>query len=162
MPEVEGNLRKAQKSWARIASILGHEGARPKILGMFCKAVVQAVLLFGLVMWVTTPCMGSDIGSFQHRVARSIIGRQPTRKVDGRWDYPPLETAMYEAGFEEIGARVLKRQNMVAQYIATRPILDLCKETMKRSGAWFARRLWDKEGLDLAGERVAALEAAYG
>ena len=40
---------------------------------------------------------------------------------------------MEEAGFEEVGAYVLKRQNTVAQYIATRPILDLCKETVRTS-----------------------------
>ena len=32
---------------------------------------------------------------------------------------------MEEAGFEEIGDYTLKRQNMVAQYIETWPILDL-------------------------------------
>ena len=32
---------------------------------------------------------------------------------------------MEETGFEEMGAYVLKRQNTVAQYITTRPILYL-------------------------------------
>ena len=45
---------------------------------------------------------------------------------------------MEEAGFEEMGAYFLKRQNTVAQYIATRPILDLCEETVRRTGAWVA------------------------
>ena len=34
---------------------------------------------------------------------------------------------MEEAGFENIGAYTLKRQNAVTQYIATWSILDTCK-----------------------------------
>ena len=30
--------------------------------------------------------------------------------------------------FEEIGVYITRRQNMVTQYIATRPILDLCEK----------------------------------
>ena len=34
---------------------------------------------------------------------------------------------------------VLKRHNMVAQYIATQTILDLCKEMIKILGTWVAK-----------------------
>ena len=47
--------------------------------------------------------------------------------MDGIWEYPPLETAMEETGFEEMGTYALKRQNTVTQYIATRPIVDRLK-----------------------------------
>ena len=89
-------------------------------MGTFFKVVVQAVLLFGLETSVMTPCMGRALRSFQHIVARRITERQPKKLVDEIWEYPPLETEREEAGFEEMGAYVLKRQNMVAQYIATR------------------------------------------
>ena len=46
--------------------------------------------------------------------------------VGGVWYYPPLAVAMAEADFKEIGVYVTRRQNMVAQYIVTLPILDLC------------------------------------
>ena len=45
--EVVWNLRKAQKSRERMEEILGREVASPRVLGMFFKAVVQEVLLFG-------------------------------------------------------------------------------------------------------------------
>ena len=45
-----------------------------------------------------------------------------------------------ESGFEEMGAYVLKRQNTVAQYIATRLFMEFCKETVRRPGAWVASR----------------------
>ena len=47
-------------------------------------------------------------------------------------------------------------QNTVAQYITTRPSLDLCKKLVLRLGAWVARRWWDQEVLDLVGARAEA------
>ena len=84
--------------------------------------------------------MGRALGSFQHRVSRRIMWRQPKQHEDGRWEYLSLETVMEEAGFEEMGEYVLNRQNKVAQYIVTRPILDLCEETVQRPGEWVAGR----------------------
>ena len=43
---------------------------------------------------------------------------------------------MVEVGFEGIGTYVTGRQNTVAQYIATQPILDLCDRSAWRLGAW--------------------------
>ena len=39
----------------------------------------------------------------------------------------PLEIAMEEADLEEIKVYITRRHNMVAQYIVTRPILNLCE-----------------------------------
>ena len=102
-PVVVGNLNKARKSWDRMMRILGREGAKPRALGMFFKAVVQAVLLFGSETWVTTPRMGWDLGSFQHGAARRIMGIQPRRQEERGWEHPLLAAEMEEAGFEEIG-----------------------------------------------------------
>ena len=74
---VVGNLGKARKSWGRLSRILIREGAYLKVLGHFYKTVAQAVLRFGAETWVLTPRMERAMGSFQHRVARWIIGRQP-------------------------------------------------------------------------------------
>ena len=157
-PEVVGNLWKAWKSWEQMVRIVVREGAIPWVLGVFFKAVVQKVLLFGSEMWVMTPHMGRVLGSFHHRADRRITGRQPKQQGDRVWDYPPLETAMEEAGFEYMGAFVMKRNNTVAQYIAARLIMDLCDYMVSRPGAWVAKRWWEQEGLDLAGARSATTE----
>ena len=52
------NLGKSRNSWAWLARILGSEGTSPRVLGMFFKAVVQAVLVLGAETWVTTLCIG--------------------------------------------------------------------------------------------------------
>ena len=68
---------------------------------------------------------------------------------------------MQEAGFEDMGEYVLKRHNAVAQYIATRLILDLCKETVLMPRAWLAKRWWDQEGLYLVVSREEAAAAEW-
>ena len=79
-PAVEGNLRKASKSWVWITRILSREGAEPKISGILCKAVVQTVLLFGAETWVLNPRMERALRSFQHRFSQHITGRKPSRR----------------------------------------------------------------------------------
>ena len=134
-PEVVGNLRKDQKSEAWLTRILGREGAKPRLSGMFFNAVVQAVLLFGLETWVLTPHMIWDLGGFQNRFAWRITGRQPRRRGDGGWEYQPLTSAMEEVGFKEIRFYIQKNQNRFARYIATRPILELCERSVQIPGA---------------------------
>ena len=58
---------------------------------------------------------------------------------------------MQEAGFEELEACVLRRNNTDAQYIAMCPILDLCEETLHITGMSVMKRWWEKELLDLVG-----------
>ena len=98
--EVVGNLWKARKIWALLSRLLEREGDSTRVLGVFLKAVVQMVMLLGAKTWLITPQIVRDMGGFQHRVARQIMGRQHQQKIDGRWYYPPLETVIQEAGFE--------------------------------------------------------------
>ena len=65
---------------------------------------------------------------------------------------------MVEAGFKGISKYITRRQNMVAHYIATRPILDLYERSVRRPGAWVFWRWWEQKGLDLEGEKK--IEAA--
>ena len=77
-----------------------------------------------------TPRMGWALGIFQHGFTRRIKGGQTKIWEEGGWEYPPLAAATEEAGFEDMGAYVLKRQDTAAQYIATQTILDLCNNTV--------------------------------
>ena len=49
---------------------------------------------------------------------------------------------------------------MGAQFIATRPILDLCEGAVRRPGAQVPRRWWEQTGIDWKGarEKAAATE----
>ena len=42
------------------------------------------------------------------------------------------------------------------QYIATRPVLDLCEEAERRPGMWVSKRWWEQEFLESVVARAAA------
>ena len=75
--------------------------------------------------------------------------------------YPSLVGSVKEAGFTEIRKSITNRQNTVAQYIATRPLLDLCERTTHRGEARVYRRWWDQKGVDweTAKERAAETDS---
>ena len=110
----------------RLTRILSREGADARTSGQIYLAVVQLVQLYGSETWVMTPYIGRVLGGFHHRLAHRLTGRQPWRGRDGVWIYPPLEDAMAEAGLQEVDTYVSRCQNTVAQFIATRPIRNLC------------------------------------
>ena len=56
---------------------------------------------------------------------------------------------MREAGFGGILKAITRRHNTVAQYILTRPILDLYERATHRLGTMVSQRWWNQEGIDL-------------
>ena len=155
-PAVVGKNGKARRSWGRLSRVLGREGADPKVSRAFYIAVKQDVLLFGLETWVLTTRIEKAPESFHSRVARKIRGRQLRRRKGRSWFYPPLAGVMKEKGIVGIRTSILRRQNTVAQFIATRPILDLCKQATWQPGAQVSRRWWEQTGIDLKGAREKA------
>ena len=69
---------------------------------------------------------------------------------------------MGEAIFQEIMVYVTRTQNTVAQYIATRPLLDLCGQCVSSMGARVSWGWWDQEGLDLEGTKERAVKESDG
>ena len=55
---------------------------------------------------------------------------------------------MKEAGLTDIRTSIERRQNTVAQYIATRPLLDLCEGVIQREGARVTLRWCEQSGID--------------
>ena len=133
--------------------ILSQEGADLKVLGKFSKGVTQAVLLFRADTWILIPSMERALSSFQHTVAQRLTGRKTRRRGDIIWEYPSLEEAMSEVGFEGIGTYITRMQNTFAQYIAMQPILDLCEWSIRRPGERVSWRWWEQDGLYLEGAK---------
>ena len=78
------------------------------------------------------------------------------QQADGSWVYPHLMAAMVEVGLEEVEIYVTNRQNTVAKFITTTPIMDLCLVAERHPGAWVYQWWWDQEKLDLEGMRGTA------
>ena len=104
--------------------------------------------MFGAETWVVSPMMERALSAFLYGAARRLTGRQTRRGSDGKWHYPSLEGAMKEAGLIDIRTSIHRRQNTVAQYIATQPLLDLCEGARHREGARVTLRWWEQSGID--------------
>ena len=102
-------------------------GGRSEGVGKFLQGGGTGGVAARAETWVLTPRMERSLDRFQHRVLWRITGKQPRIRTDGISDYPPLDEAMGEVGFEGIRKLVTRRQNKFVQYIATQPILDLCE-----------------------------------
>ena len=61
---------------------------------------------------------------------------------------PPLAGVLKEAGVVRARTSVLRIQNTVAQFIATRPILGLCKVAERRRGTRVPQQWWEQSGRD--------------
>ena len=96
------------------------------------------------------------------RVSRQLTGRLTRQGRDGKWQYLPLAGAIKDAGIVRARTSVLRRQNTVAQFVATRPILALCEGMERWGGARVPQRWWEKTGIDwrLAREKSESAEAA--
>ena len=62
-------------------------------------------------------------------------------------------------GLDEIGVYISHRQNKVVQYIATRPIMDLCLTEERNTGMRLSRRWWEQPSLDIMGIRAGKVAA---
>ena len=69
---------------------------------------------------------------------------------------------MKEAGLTDVQTSINRRQNTVAKYISTRPLLDLCEGAMRREGLRVTLMWWDQTGIDWdkAKARKAETESA--
>ena len=68
--------------------------------------------------------------------------------------YPPIGAAMTTVGMDDIGVYITRRQNTVAQYIATLPIMDLYLAVDRKTGLCLSRRWWEHTDLDILGIRA--------
>ena len=91
--------------------------------------------MFVLETWVMTLCIGSTLGLFHHQVSYQLMVKQPQRDTARSCGYSPLDAEISEEGLGELETYIDCRQKTVAQYIATRPIMDLFLEEDRRPGA---------------------------
>ena len=96
---VHGNLKKALLVWARILRILWAENASAYVCGIFYKAAVQFVLLFGIVLASATP---KRLEGFHVKVARRMTGLLP-KMTGGTWRYPKKKTMCKYVGHPSCG-----------------------------------------------------------
>ena len=78
----------------------------------------------------------------------------PKYQRDGTWVYTPIGVDLAMVGLEEIGVYIACRQNKVVQYLAARPIMDLCLLAERKPGLRLSRILWEHPAQDILGIRT--------
>ena len=56
-PVVRWNVSKARDVWRRLVKLLQLEGANRRLLYLFCRVVIQSVLLFESYLWAISDVM---------------------------------------------------------------------------------------------------------
>ncbi len=97
---MRGNLAKARRCWARVSRVLRSENALPKVCGVFYKATIQAVLLFGSKTWNLAQLGMACLEGFHLRDAWCISGSCPWKRPDSMWEYPNLEKVLWDVGLQ--------------------------------------------------------------
>ena len=80
---ISENLWKARATWGRLSRVMRKENAFPQVCGLFYKATVQAILLFGSETWTVTPSSLKSLEGFHVRVARRMTGMMPHQAPGG-------------------------------------------------------------------------------
>ena len=130
---VRGNLAKARRVWAQISRVSREENASARVCGMFYKATVQSVLLFGSERWVLSPATLQRLEGFHVKAARRMTGLLP-KQIGGAWKFPKTKTVLAAAGLHTIKHYVQVRRARILRWVEDRPILNMCRSAKRRRG----------------------------
>jgi hypothetical protein len=99
---MRSNLKKVRGVWAWVLHLLQAENASPRTCGMFYKATMQAVLLYGSETWSLLPSSLKGLEGFHIRAAWRMSGLRLEKKPNGSWTYPCSNEVLKAAGLETI------------------------------------------------------------
>ena len=141
--DVFSNLKKARMFWGRISDVLRSKNLSPKVREMFYKATIQAVLLYGSVLWNLTKVMMSRLEGFHITAAYWMARTQkPQDNDDGSWTYPSSKDVLEEVGLYPIEHYIRVRGNYIINFVATRPVYEFCTSVERIPGSSHHRKWW--------------------
>ena len=144
---IRWNLKKCRKTWARISKVLRAKNTSPWVCGMFYRATVQSMLLYGSVTRTLAPANLAMMEGFHVHTACHMAGMMP-RKRGNVWEYLKSREVLAAVGLRSVEHCIGVRRATIARWITHRPIFDLCKETERRRGST-PRQFWWEQSLDL-------------
>jgi len=123
---VQENITKARAHWGQLCRLLTCQGASRWVMGLFYKATIQAVLLYGAETWSLVQPLLRRLCSFHHRCARYLARSPMTQKEDGTWVSPPSETVLEQAGLFTIEEYIARRLATILPFAQSRVIYGEC------------------------------------
>ena len=134
-PDVRQNIMRARLVWGRLGTLLRWEGADPKVLASFYRAVLQAILLYWYEMWVLLASMAKRIYGMHTNFLPMITRKRAKQLEDGTWETPGAEGIREAAGTQLDRIYIERCQTTVAQWVALRPLFEVCaRETGYEGG----------------------------
>ncbi len=153
---VRGNLKKARGIWARLSRTIRAENASPRACGIFYKATVQSILLFGSKTWNLSPQSLKCLGGFHKKAAWHMTGKRPMKLPDGTWTYPNSSAVLDEVRLKTIAHYIGVHRQHIASYIVDKPIFQTCMDGVRRHGSG-VRQIWWAQSMDLETARAARI-----
>jgi hypothetical protein len=145
---VRGNLKKARGIWARLSPMIRAENASPRACGIFYKATMQSILLFGSETWNLSPQSLKCLEGFHKRANWRMAGKRSTKLPDGTWTYPNSAAVLDEVGLKTIAHYIGVRRQHIASYIVDKPIFQTCMDGVRRRGSGVCQ-FWWAQSMDL-------------
>ena len=132
------DIQRARQFWGRLGKLLRREGSDPIISENFYRTVVQAVLIFGSKTWVLMAAMMQNIEGVHVGFLRKVAGKKARRIGDETWQKEGADSVLQAAGTKPLMEYTKKRQAVVVEWVALRPIFEVCvKETGYMGGGSF-------------------------
>ena len=105
---------------------------------MFYLEVVQAVLIFGADTWVLLAAMSQNLEGMHVGFLRKMTDQKEKRQRNGTCRSEAAAKVIKEARTHTLGAHIDKRQATLVDYVALRPILEICdRDTVYEGGGRF-------------------------
>jgi hypothetical protein len=124
------------------------ENASPRTCGIFYKATVQSILLFGSETWNLSPSSLKHLEGFHIRAAWRMAGKRPMKLPNGTWAYPNSVQVLEDVGLKTIAHYIAVRRQHIANYIVSKPIFTSCVDGVRKQGS-SNRHLWWEQSMDL-------------
>ena len=122
--------------------MLRREGADPILSAKFYRAVVQAVLLFGADTSVLSAAMLKNLEGVHVGFLRQVTGMKARRLGDKTWTKEGPDRVLQAAGTKSLREYIDKRQATVAEWVALRPIFEVCAKETGYEGGGKLREPW--------------------
>jgi hypothetical protein len=125
---VRGNLKKVRAIWLRLSRTIRAENASPRVCGIFYKATVQSILLFGSETWNLSPSSLKLLEGFHIRAAWRMAGKRPMKFPDGAWTYPNSAQVLEDVGLKTVAHYIAVCWQHIVNYIVDKPIFTMCMD----------------------------------
>lgn len=137
---VHSNITKARLQWNRISPVLRAHSFPNRIKGLFYKAIVQDILLFGADSWTLTPFLLSTLNSFHHHVARSLSTLPITFNNNDPSDFrlPSNDAVLDDVGLYSMKNYINVRKQLAINAVSNSSRLyKKCLSPLGNQGNWW-------------------------